>query len=64
MMCIACEQAVWFAQSQRKGLIAPGGFPVEEPPFVAATIEPPSSLEKNKDERAGESANKDKFSCE
>jgi hypothetical protein len=63
MMCIACEHAAWFAQSQRKGLIAPGGFPVKVPPFVAAAIEPPSQQKKN-DGRAAQGANKDRFACE
>ena len=32
MMCIACEQdAMWFAYLERKGLITPDGYLVEQP---------------------------------
>jgi hypothetical protein len=34
---MACEQdAMWFAYLQRKGLITPEGFLVEEPPLIFA----------------------------
>jgi len=32
-MCLACEQdAMWFAYLQRKGLITPDGYLIEQPP--------------------------------
>ena len=37
MMCIACEQdAMWFAYLERKGLITPDGYLMEQPPSVFA----------------------------
>ncbi|MGD0418377.1 MAG: hypothetical protein ABSA68_02165 [Xanthobacteraceae bacterium] len=66
MMCIACEQdAMWFAYLQRKGLITPDGYLVEEPPFLAGSIEPSPALEeKKKEENARDPAQKDLFSCD
>ena len=64
MMCLACEQdAMWFAYLQRKGLITPDGFLVEEPPFLAGPVAPVQQDEK-KDESASEAADKNKFSCD
>jgi len=42
-MCLACEQdAMWFAYLQRRGLITPDGYLVENPPFpFAADPVPP-----------------------
>jgi hypothetical protein len=43
-MCLACEQdAMWFAYLQRKGLITPDGYLVEQPPSVFAA-EPVESV--------------------
>ena len=66
MMCIACEQeAMWFAYLQRKGLITPDGYLVEEPPFLAGPIElSPALEEKKKEENARDPAQKDLFSCD
>jgi hypothetical protein len=61
-MCIACEQdAMWFAYLQRKGLITPEGFLVEEPPSVFAA-EPASEPDKNKADGASEPADQNKLS--
>jgi hypothetical protein len=65
MMCIACEQdAMWFAYLQRKGLITPDGYPVEQPPtlFAAESVEPAPAPEEVKQETAQESAKENKFS--
>jgi len=36
MMCLACEQdSLWIAYLQRRGLITPDGYLVEQPPFLA-----------------------------
>jgi hypothetical protein len=68
-MCLACEQdAMWFAYLQRKGLITPEGYLVEEPPFVAGVIEPPPAQVAEKaettDQSASEATNKSAFSCD
>jgi len=69
MMCIACEQdAMWFAYLQRKGLITPDGYLVEEPPllFAAEPAEPAPESKKEgaTNEPADEPAEKNKFSCD
>jgi hypothetical protein len=67
MMCIACEQdAMWFAYLQRKGLITPDGYLVEQPPslFAAEPIEPAPASEEVKQETPSETAKEDKFSCD
>jgi len=63
-MCIACEQdGMWIAYLQRKGLITPDGYMVEEPPFLAGAIEPsPAQPEKKKEENARDPAQMDLFS--
>ena len=39
-MCLACEQdAMWFAYLQRKGLITPDGYLVEQPPSLLDPVE-------------------------
>jgi hypothetical protein len=41
MMCLACEQqGLWLAYLQRRGLITPEGYLVEQPPFLADAGEP------------------------
>ncbi len=71
MMCIACEQdALWFAYLQRRGLITPEGYLVEQPPFLADPIEsePAQAAAKAQDEKkpdsATVSAEKSEFSCD
>ncbi len=65
MMCIACEQdALWFAYLQRRGLITPDGYLVEEPPFLAGQVEPSPTHEVKKEESAPESAGNNKLSCD
>ena len=65
-MCLACEQdALWFAYLQRRGLITPDGFLVEQPPFLADAGEPPPTQDtETKGEHASEAAGKDKFACD
>ena len=60
MMCIACEQdAMWFAYLQRKGLITPDGYLVEEPPSLLGPVETPPVPEEN-----ASPADKSSFSCD
>jgi hypothetical protein len=41
MMCLACEQqGLWLAYLQKRGLITPDGYLVEQPPFLADAGEP------------------------
>jgi hypothetical protein len=41
MMCLACEQqGLWLAYLQKRGLITPGGYLTEQPPFLADAGEP------------------------
>jgi len=66
-MCMACEQdAMWFAYLQRKGLITPDGYLVEQPPslFAAKPAEPAPVAEEVKQETPPEPAEKNKFSCD
>jgi len=67
-MCIACEQdALWFAYLQKRGLITPEGYLVEQPPFLADPIEStPAQAEEEKkpDGAAAASAEKSEFSCD
>jgi hypothetical protein len=65
MMCLACEQeGMWFAYLQRKGLITPDGFLVEQLPlpFVTDPIEPVK--QEIKEEGAHKPADKSAFSCD
>jgi hypothetical protein len=40
MMCLACEQdAMWFAYLQRKGLITPDGYLIEQPPSLTDPVQ-------------------------
>jgi hypothetical protein len=67
MMCIACEQdALWFAYLQRRGLITPEGYLVEQPPFLADPIEstPAPTLEGQQADGAAAPADKSEFSCD
>jgi hypothetical protein len=64
-MCLACEQdAMWFAYLQRKGLITPDGYLVEEPPSLFGSVETPPASEEKKDETASKPADKSSFSCD
>jgi hypothetical protein len=63
MMCIACEQdGLWFAYLQRRGLITPEGFLVEQPPLLADPIESPLAQEEKKAESPGDAADKNRLS--
>ncbi len=71
MMCIACEQdALWYAYLQRRGLITPEGYLVEQPPFLADPIESePAQAEaaaqdEKKPDNATVAAEKSAFSCD
>ena len=68
MMCIACEQdALWFAYLQKRGLITPEGYLVEQPPFLADPIESePAQAEadEKKQDSAAAPAEKSEFSCD
>jgi len=64
-MCIACEQdAMWFAYLERKGLIPPDGYLLEQPLSVFATepLEPAPVAADVKEETPAETAEKSKFS--
>jgi hypothetical protein len=64
-MCLACEQdGLWLAYLQRRGLITPDGFLVEEPPFLAGPVEPTSVAQETQEESASVPTNKSKFSCD
>jgi hypothetical protein len=66
-MCIACEQdAMWFAYLQRKGLITPDGYLVEQPPsvFAAEPVESTPVGEEVKQKTQPEPAEANKFSCD
>jgi len=65
MMCLACEQdALWFAYLQRRGLITPEGYLVEQPPLIADAGQQPPTQEENKEKSANEPTRGDKFSCD
>jgi hypothetical protein len=67
MMCIACEQdALWFAYLQKRGLISPEGYLVEQPPFLADPIEstPAQAEEEKKQDSMAAPAKKSEFSCD
>jgi len=66
-MCIACEQdAMWFAYLQRKGLITPDGYLVEQPPslFAADPVEPSAFPEEMKQEAPSSPTAKNKLSSD
>jgi hypothetical protein len=63
-MCIACEQdAMWFAYLQRKGLITPDGYLVEEPPSLYVA-EPSADQDNKPADGADVAAGTNKFSCD
>jgi len=65
MMCLACEQdAMWFAYLQRRGLITPGGYLVEQPPSLIDPIEPTVTQDEKKQKNVPDPAQKDLFSCD
>lgn len=69
MMCIACEQdALWFAYLQRRGLITPEGYLVEQPPFLADPIESEPAQAPPQDDKKPDSvsspAETSEFSCD
>jgi hypothetical protein len=62
-MCLACEQdAMWFAYLQRKGLITPDGYLVEEPPSLFGPVE--ATAARPMSDNAGKPADKSGFSCD
>ena len=63
-MCLACEQdAMWFAYLQRKGLITPDGYLIEQPPSLLDPIETGPAEEKP-EQNAKEPADKSGFACD
>jgi hypothetical protein len=65
MMCLACEQdALWFAYLQRRGLITPDGYLVEQPPSLIDPIEPAATQDEKKTQAVTDPAQKDLFSCD
>ena len=65
MMCLACEQqGMWLAYLQRKGLITPDGFLVEEPPLPFATDPLDPVRQEKQEESASSAADKSTFSCD
>jgi hypothetical protein len=63
MMCLACEQqGLWLAYLQKRGLITPDGYLVEQPPFLAGAGEPQPAQPAGKDEGAGSAADTGKVS--
>jgi hypothetical protein len=63
MMCLACEQqGLWLAYLQKRGLITPVGYLVEQPPFLADAGEPQPTQPAGKDEAAGGAADASKVS--
>jgi hypothetical protein len=63
MMCLACEQqGLWFAYLQRRGLITPDGYLVEQPPFLADAAEPQPAQPADKDEAPASVADTNKVS--
>jgi hypothetical protein len=64
-MCIACEQdAMWFAYLQRKGLITPDGYLVEQPPSLFEAEPVAEDSKKPADNTADTPTDKNKFSCD
>jgi hypothetical protein len=62
-MCIACERdAMWFAYLQRKGLITPEGYLVEDPPSLYVAAEPSADQDNKPADSADGPADKNKFS--
>lgn len=62
-MCLACEQqGLWLAYLQKRGLITPDGYLVEQPPFLVDAVEPQPSEPASKGEAAGSVADTNKVS--
>jgi hypothetical protein len=62
-MCLACEQqGLWLAYLQRRGLITPDGYLVEQPPFLADAGEPQPAQEAGKDDAPAGAADTNKAS--
>jgi hypothetical protein len=55
---------MWYAYLQRKGLITPDGYLVEEPPFLAGPIEQTPAQEEKKEASVPDPAQKDLFACD
>ena len=67
MMCLACEQdAMWFAYLQRKGLITPDGYLVEQPPSLLDPVQSDAAPapEQSPEQNANQPADKSGFSCD
>jgi len=71
MMCLACEQdAMWFAYLQRKGLITPDGYLVEQPPSLVDPVQSDAapareqSQEQTTEQTAKQPADKSGFFCD
>jgi hypothetical protein len=63
MMCIACEQdALWFSYLQKRGLISPEGYLIEQPPFLADPIESTPAQEEKKQDSAAAPKEQSEFS--
>jgi hypothetical protein len=67
MMCLACEQdAMWFAYLQRKGLITPDGYLVEQPPSLLDPVQSDAApaTEQKPEQNAEQPADQSGFSCD
>jgi hypothetical protein len=67
MMCLACEQdAMWFAYLQRKGLITPDGYLVEQPPSLLDPVQSDAAptSEQEPQQNAEQRTDKSGFSCD
>jgi hypothetical protein len=67
MMCLACEQdAMWFAYLQRKGLITPDGYLVEQPPSLLDLVQSDAAptSEQEPQQNAEQPTDKSGFSCD
>jgi hypothetical protein len=66
-MCLACEQdAMWFAYLQRKGLITPDGYLVEQPPSLLDPVQSDAAptSEQEPQQNAEQRTDKSGFSCD
>jgi hypothetical protein len=66
-MCLACEQdAMWFAYLQRKGLITPDGYLVEQPPSLLDPVQSDAAptSEQEPQQNAEKPTDKSGFSCD
>ena len=67
MMCLACEQdAMWFAYLQRKGLITPDGYLIEQPPSLTDPVQSDATPgpEHAQEQNAKQPADKSGLSCD